>query len=147
MAASVTSVAVNKAIQRAFVKACARHGLGLYLYQGEDLPSAEKEKAVQLKQEQEKKIKDIMNRADQLVVKVLDANSFKAVQTEAINLYSAILNDPNQAMIAELTNQYVAELFPGKRLSLLAVEDDSQNLQKLHSYLQEITKMISNNNK
>jgi len=29
---------VNKALQRAFVKACARHGLGLYIYAGEDLP-------------------------------------------------------------------------------------------------------------
>ncbi len=39
---------VNKAIQRATVKAIALHGLGLYIYAGEDLPEAEgepKEKA------------------------------------------------------------------------------------------------------
>lgn len=36
--ASVKSTDVNKAIQRAFVKACARHGLGLYIFRGEDLP-------------------------------------------------------------------------------------------------------------
>lgn len=36
--ASVTSFDVNKAIQRALTKACARHGLGLYIYAGEDLP-------------------------------------------------------------------------------------------------------------
>lgn len=35
---SVKSTDVNKAIQRAFVKACARHGLGLYIFRGEDLP-------------------------------------------------------------------------------------------------------------
>jgi hypothetical protein len=29
---------VNKAIQRSLTKACARHGLGLYVYAGEDLP-------------------------------------------------------------------------------------------------------------
>lgn len=34
----VTSVAVNKTIQRSLTKACARHGLGLYIYAGEDLP-------------------------------------------------------------------------------------------------------------
>jgi len=34
----VTSVDVNKAIQRSLTKACARHGLGLYIYAGEDLP-------------------------------------------------------------------------------------------------------------
>ena len=36
----VTSFDVNKAIQRAMTKAIARHGLGLYVYAGEDLPDA-----------------------------------------------------------------------------------------------------------
>lgn len=35
---AVTSFDVNKAIQRSLTKACARHGLGLYVYAGEDLP-------------------------------------------------------------------------------------------------------------
>lgn len=34
----ITSFDVNKAIQRSLTKACARHGLGLYIYAGEDLP-------------------------------------------------------------------------------------------------------------
>lgn len=34
----VTSVDVNKAIQRCLTKAIARHGLGLYIYEGEDEP-------------------------------------------------------------------------------------------------------------
>lgn len=34
----VTSTAVNTAIQRSVTKAIARHGLGLYIYAGEDLP-------------------------------------------------------------------------------------------------------------
>ena len=38
---SVTSFDINKAIQRSLTKACARHGLGLYIYAGEDLPEAE----------------------------------------------------------------------------------------------------------
>ena len=38
----VTSMDVNKAIQRSLTKACARHGLGLYIYAGEDLPEEEK---------------------------------------------------------------------------------------------------------
>lgn len=38
----MTSFDANKAIQRALVKAIARHGLGLYLYAGEDLPESEK---------------------------------------------------------------------------------------------------------
>lgn len=34
----VTSFDVNKAIQRSLTKAAARHGIGLYIYAGEDLP-------------------------------------------------------------------------------------------------------------
>lgn len=36
----ITSMDMNKAIQRSLTKACARHGLGLYIYAGEDLPDA-----------------------------------------------------------------------------------------------------------
>lgn len=43
----VTSTDVNKAIQRSLTKAAARHGLGLYIYAGEDLPESEKEEAPQ----------------------------------------------------------------------------------------------------
>lgn len=45
----VTSYDVNKAIQRSLTKACARHGLGLYIYAGEDLPEEEKERGQELK--------------------------------------------------------------------------------------------------
>ena len=45
---SVRSVDVNKSIQRSLTKACARHGLGLYIYAGEDLPdSAEQPRRTQ----------------------------------------------------------------------------------------------------
>lgn len=40
---NITSFDVNKAIQRSLTKALARHGLGLYIYAGEDLPEEEKE--------------------------------------------------------------------------------------------------------
>lgn len=35
---AITSFDVNKTIQRSLTKALARHGLGLYIYAGEDLP-------------------------------------------------------------------------------------------------------------
>jgi len=38
---NITSFDVNKAIQRSLTKALARHGLGLYIYAGEDLPEEE----------------------------------------------------------------------------------------------------------
>ena len=37
----ITSFDVNTAIQRSLTKALARHGLGLYVYAGEDLPECE----------------------------------------------------------------------------------------------------------
>ena len=37
----ITSFEVNKAVQRSLTKACARHGLGLYIYAGEDLPDGD----------------------------------------------------------------------------------------------------------
>ena len=39
----ITSFDVNKTIQRSITKACRRHGLGLYIYAGEDLPEGETE--------------------------------------------------------------------------------------------------------
>ena len=39
----ITSFDVNKSIQRSLTKAVARHGLGLYIYAGEDLPETERE--------------------------------------------------------------------------------------------------------
>ena len=41
---NVTSFDVNKSIQRSLTKALARHGLGLYIYAGEDLPEIETER-------------------------------------------------------------------------------------------------------
>ena len=46
---SITSFDVNKAIQRSLTKACARHGLGLYIYAGEDLPQESPEQVAERK--------------------------------------------------------------------------------------------------
>lgn len=60
---SVTSFDVNKAIQRSLTKAVARHGLGLYIYAGEDLPELEAETDTEdgfrvITKSEEKMIKD-----------------------------------------------------------------------------------------
>ena len=51
----ITSFSVNTAIQRSLTKACARHGLGLYIYAGEDLPQGEAETQAAAKKEAEDK--------------------------------------------------------------------------------------------
>lgn len=49
----ITSMDVNKTIQRSLTKAAARHGLGLYVYAGEDLPEDEAD-AKKAEEEQKK---------------------------------------------------------------------------------------------
>jgi hypothetical protein len=51
----LTSFDVNKAIQRSLTKAIARHGLGLYIYAGEDLPEEDKKNELEPKEETVKK--------------------------------------------------------------------------------------------
>ena len=51
----LTSFDVNKTVQRSLTKACARHGLGLYIYAGEDLPEGEDEKPAEPKKTASKK--------------------------------------------------------------------------------------------
>ena len=96
---------VNKAIQRAFVKACARHGLGLYIYAGEDLPEAEKNAPVV----------------------VSDSTDFKSVQTDVINLVTKMQNDPEVV-------RYIQEMFPGTRLSQ-TTEEHLDKLIAARTYL------------
>lgn len=77
----VTSFDVNKAIQRSLTKAVARHGLGLYIYAGEDLPEEEAEA------EQAAKVQKRMENA-------------KPVMVTKTNVY-----DP-RPMIAEIKKRY-----------------------------------------
>ena len=58
----ITSFDVNKAIQRSLTKAVARHGLGLYIYAGEDLPeqAATVVKAEAVKSPKEKNIEELI---------------------------------------------------------------------------------------
>jgi hypothetical protein len=57
----VTSFDVNKSIQRSLTKALARHGLGLYIYAGEDLPESEEIKG-ELKKEVQKEPPKTINK-------------------------------------------------------------------------------------
>lgn len=62
-----TSMDVNKAHKRCFVKALALHGLGLYVYAGEDLPEAPKVEKVSKKQADEivKLLKEFAENSDE----------------------------------------------------------------------------------
>ena len=53
----ITSFEVNKSIQRSLTKAVARHGLGLYIYAGEDLPDGVEPKKSVLSDETQSLVK------------------------------------------------------------------------------------------
>lgn len=61
IASEVTSFDVNKAIQRSLTKAAARHGLGLYIYAGEDLPESATNQALETALSQ---VNDCVSRAE-----------------------------------------------------------------------------------
>ena len=90
---NVTSFDVNKAIQRSLTKALARHGLGLYLYSGEDLPEIEIEK-----------------------ISAKDANILKNVVKnfdDKDKLYSALLEKYNVKSFKKLTVKQRTEILDG----------------------------------
>jgi hypothetical protein len=63
----ITSMDVNKAIQRGLVKAIARHGLGLYIYANEDLPNlTEEQKLLEAEKQRLREIQPALNRAEEL---------------------------------------------------------------------------------
>lgn len=79
----VTSFDVNKTIQRSLTKAVARHGLGLYIFAGEDLPEEERTEEKKAKTEtiSKKEAAVLKNMCER---KGVAANSYKGKKLEAL---------------------------------------------------------------
>ena len=78
----VTSFDVNKAIQRSLTKACARHGLGLYVYAGEDLPESESEA-------KERELSEAIDDIEGLVQALI--NEYKVNKSEISNIIKSMV--------------------------------------------------------
>lgn len=88
----VTSFDVNKTIQRSLTKAVARHGLGLYIYAGEDLP----DEAEKISNEMEQGLRELIrtkNIPDEKVIKVLKENGFKKLGDVTADKVVSIRNE------------------------------------------------------
>lgn len=145
----VTSFDVNKTIQRSLTKACARHGLGLYIYAGEDLPEGEetpkKERTEFEKDASKEKAQHtrIMNKAvaaqDESLVKpveqkkplaerIINAKKFLDEQTpETIAQVKRSTIDSMRALIAELKEKDFlsdADLLEAKFNALIGLDDE-----------------------
>lgn len=94
----VTSFEVNKTIQRSLTKAVARHGLGLYVYAGEDLPEDNK-------------------------VAVVEKPNLKQSTLNAMKLFSIDINELAKYLkkgVGELTDEEVMANVERKRAKLQA---------------------------
>lgn len=99
-AESVTSFDVNKAIQRSLTKAVARHGLGLYVYAGEDLPDDEKEAKNPREEKKPKKVD-----SDTIILAVKMAKT----KDELVKIWQGL--DPDtRGELQEVFSQKKAEL-------------------------------------
>ena len=110
--AKVTSFDVNKAIQRSLTKACARHGLGLYIYAGEDLPeSEEKAKAkatAQAKQVAQAQVQKPAIPVEKVIEEVLQCKS-KAEISKVYKMYPGYKNDEKLLKVCREQTQKVSE--------------------------------------
>lgn len=126
----VSSTLVNKAIQRAFVKACARHGLGLYIYSGEDLPEADR-KVIDFKA--------IGDNCDRFKTVTLNQEGFDKMKQDVITG----VQDKYPDDAAKALTEYVVKVANGKRLSMFDLEHDSQNLQRIYNFINELKKQLA----
>lgn len=110
---NVTSFDVNKAIQRSLTKALARHGLGLYIYAGEDLPDGEEEKP-------EPKVSGILINA----IKEAATKYAEIKNGNADELLKYYLNKYKVQIIEELTYSQGVEI--GKELNKLIERSTKQ---------------------
>lgn len=92
---NITSFDVNKTIQRSLTKALARHGLGLYLYAGEDLPEVEVEKISARDAQVVKAIVDKFENADKLYESLLNKYHIKSFKELTVKQYVEIVQGLN----------------------------------------------------
>lgn len=103
---NVTSSDVNKAIQRSLTKACARHGLGLYIYEGEDLPEAEGEKQKEL----EEKLASQKNTLIEMMGDVISEGAIKDDVYAIIAKYNGGKKNPTSIDNIEVCEKAIADI-------------------------------------
>lgn len=88
----VTSFDVNKAIQRSLTKALARHGLGLYIYAGEDLPEIETERITPKEAMVLKKVIDELEDSNKIFARILEKYGIRNLKELNPLQYVDVLN-------------------------------------------------------
>lgn len=95
----VTSTDANKAKMRALAKACAQWGLGLYIYEGEDMPEGVKKERIGLADARKK----VVSAAQAAVKKGVDRAKIYALIAEKNNGNDSPTEIPTIALCTEIT--------------------------------------------
>ena len=101
----ITSTDVNKTIQRSLTKAVARHGLGLYIYAGEDLPDGNEAEVEKIKGTKisETKVKALQSK--------IDADGIDV--GKLLKLYKVkSISDLNEEQLSQIVNSWSTEIVP-----------------------------------
>ena len=127
----VTSFDVNKAIQRSLTKACARHGLGLYVYAGEDLPEDEKQQEPPKNDPKPEKKKAIKTEPEQKPEEKPEEKQERAYITPVMlkALQSRCLND-------KVSMPALCELYKVENLGMLTMKQ-YQNMNEFWEQVKE----------
>ena len=113
-AENITSVEANKSIKRCLVKACALHGLALYIYLGEDIP------------EEVAMVDDLKDKITALVKKKV------ALSDKAKEKVATLCKDAQKKAFPELEDDLISGDY--KNIS------DSEILEELHKKLLAVRK-------
>mgnify|MGYP001589140440 FL=1 len=120
--AKITSWNVNNSIQRSLTKAIARHGLGLYLYSGEDYPEEEVEANNAAAIEQAEKVANDQNLVNTYIQKLdkalsdFDPSAVQEVFSEIAEdkdrlksrVYNGLQGDVKEFVTESMTNEEAA---------------------------------------
>ena len=102
----ITSSDVNKSIQRSLTKACARHGLGLYIYEGEDLPETVKKE----KKEQDAELSNKKNALIELMGDIINGGAIKDDVYAIIAKYNGGKKNPTSIDSIEVCEKAMADI-------------------------------------
>lgn len=130
---SVKSTDVNKAIQRAFVKACGRHGLGLYIYRGEDLPEDGEEDVK--KNENEKANFDSCYKEAMTTLSTVSftESDFNKQKEEVINIISNYTFSDD--IVMKINNLVKTNL--NKKISAATYQEDAKSIYIIYKTLHD----------
>lgn len=102
----ILSTDAQKSMQRALTKACGRHGLGLYIYEGEDMPEEKKRS----QQKEKETIKTLRQEIIRIVKSKVEAGVNRDYLCEIIAKYNNGNANPNSIHQAEICREIIREI-------------------------------------